>query len=176
MRPAPVPISKATSIQCKALLDANILVYWIDPTDAVKQAIAEEVMSEGLKSESVVIAHQALIEWMAVVQRPQARLNGQALLPNAVAVQQAEWLMRAFDVIYPDPEVMATALRGQATFGLSWFDAHLWAYAEVHGIGEILSEDFQHGRYYGSVRVVNPFLSKLDPVHELPAMYEVSSR
>jgi len=161
-------------VQPKALIDANILVYWIDPTDAVKQAIAEELMSEGLKSQSVVIPHQALIEWMAVVQRPLARLDGRALLPHAVAVQQVEWLMRAFEIIYPDPEIMTTALRGQATLGLSWFDAHLWAFAEVRGIGEILSEDFQHGRHYGSVRAVNPFLSKFDSVHELPPMYEVS--
>jgi predicted nucleic acid-binding protein len=34
----------------------------------------------------------------------------------------------------------------------------MWAHAEELGLGEILSEDFQHGRMYGSVRVVNPFL------------------
>ena len=39
-----------------------------------------------------------------------------------------------------------------------WFDAHLWAYAEHHGLPELLSEDFQHDRLYGSVRAVNPFL------------------
>jgi predicted nucleic acid-binding protein len=41
---------------------------------------------------------------------------------------------------------------------LSWFDAHIWAYAEFYGLPEILSEDFQHGRLYGTVRSVNPFL------------------
>jgi predicted nucleic acid-binding protein len=39
-----------------------------------------------------------------------------------------------------------------------WFDAHLWAFAEVYGLSELLSEDFQHGRLYGAVRAVNPFL------------------
>ena len=42
---------------------------------------------------------------------------------------------------------------------LSWFDAHLWAYAEVHGIADLLSEDFQHGRLYGTVTIRNPFLA-----------------
>jgi predicted nucleic acid-binding protein len=28
----------------------------------------------------------------------------------------------------------------------------------VRGLEEILSEDFQHGRCYGTVRVTNPFL------------------
>jgi predicted nucleic acid-binding protein len=67
--------------------------------------------------------------------------------------------------------VLLTALRGTAIYGLSWFDAHLWAYAEVHGLSEILSEDFEHGRHYGKVRVVNPFLAAADGVHELPALY-----
>jgi hypothetical protein len=68
---------------------------------------------------------------------------------------------------------MLTALRGTATYGLSWFDAHLWAYAEVYGVEEILSEDFAHGRHYGTVRAVNPFLNA-DGVHELPPLYTVA--
>jgi predicted nucleic acid-binding protein len=61
-------------------------------------------------------------------------------------------------VLYPDERVLRVALRGAAAYQLSWFDAHLWAYAEVYGISELLSEDFQHGRRYGTVRAVNPFL------------------
>lgn len=45
----------------------------------------------------------------------------------------------------------------RAIYGLSWFDAQLWAYAEVYGLAEIWSEDFEHGRRYGTVRVVDPF-------------------
>jgi predicted nucleic acid-binding protein len=41
---------------------------------------------------------------------------------------------------------------------VSWFDAHLWAYAEHYACSTLLSEDFQHDRQYGTVRVVNPFL------------------
>ncbi|HRI63274.1 MAG TPA: hypothetical protein PK156_03530 [Polyangium sp.] len=41
---------------------------------------------------------------------------------------------------------------------LSWFDAHLWAYAEHNGIAEILSEDFQAERTYGNVRIRNPLI------------------
>ena len=50
------------------------------------------------------------------------------------------------------------AVRGCAAYQLSWFDAHLWSYAEHYGLEKILSEDLQHDRMYGSVRVVNPFL------------------
>jgi predicted nucleic acid-binding protein len=44
-----------------------------------------------------------------------------------------------------------------ATTRRAWFDAHMWACAEHYGLAEMWSEDFQHGRLYGTVRVVNPF-------------------
>ena len=54
--------------------------------------------------------------------------------------------------------IVRLALRGAAAYGLSWFDAHIWAYAEHFGLPELWSEDFQHDRLYGRVRVVNPLL------------------
>jgi predicted nucleic acid-binding protein len=50
------------------------------------------------------------------------------------------------------------ALRGAAMYQLSWFDAHLWAYAEYYGLTRLISEDFEHGRLYGTVRAWNPFV------------------
>lgn len=44
-----------------------------------------------------------------------------------------------------------------ATYGLSLWDAHMWAYAEVHGLGVLYSEDFEHEHWYGGVVVLNPF-------------------
>lgn len=94
-------------------------------------------------------------------------------MQNTLAMQlEAEELMRLFPVVFPDEQVLVTAMRGAETYGLAWFDAHLWAYAEVNGLPEILSEDFQHGRHYGSVRTVDPFLAAAGGVHELPAMYD----
>jgi predicted nucleic acid-binding protein len=44
-----------------------------------------------------------------------------------------------------------------ALYGLSWFDAHMLAYAEVNEIEVLYSEGFECERWYGTVRVVNPF-------------------
>jgi predicted nucleic acid-binding protein len=62
-----------------------------------------------------------------------------------------------FVVLYPNEALIRLALRGAAAYGLAWFDAHMWAYAEHYGLAEMWSEDFPHGRLYGTVRVVNPF-------------------
>ena len=66
--------------------------------------------------------------------------------------------MTDFVVLYPTDDVVRTAIRGQATYQLPWYDAHIWAYADSYGLDEIVSEDFEHGRLYGNVRAVNPFL------------------
>ena len=154
------------------LVDTNILVYRHDPRSPAKQSIARELLRAGLANQDLLLPHQAIVEFVAATTRPRADLDGAPLLDPLVAHREAEELIRGFPVVYPDEGVLKTALRGVSIYGLSWFDAHLWAYAEAHGLPEILSEDFEHGRHYGSVRVVDPFLVAAGDVHELPAMYD----
>lgn len=138
-----------------ALVDTNVLVYRFDPRDPRKQQIATDLLRRGIAEGSVRVAHQAVLEFVAVVTRPLS--GGAPLLPAAEARREAEELLSQFDVLYPDAALVRLALRAHATYQLSWFDAHLWAYAEHFGLGELLSEDFQHDRLYGTVRVVDPF-------------------
>jgi predicted nucleic acid-binding protein len=154
-----------------SLVDTNVLVYRCDPRSPEKQRLARELLHRGLSGDELVLPHQAVLEFVAVVTRPRSDLDGASLLPWEEAYRQAEELILQFPVLYPDEEVLVTALRGVALYRLSWHDAHLWAYAETNGISEILSEDFEHGRHYGSVRVIDPFLSAAGSVYELPAMY-----
>ena len=84
--------------------------------------------------------------------------GGAPLLPPEIARRETEELLSQFEVLYPVEALVRAALRGAAAYQLSWFDAHMWAYAEHYGLGEILSEDFQHDRLYGTVRAMNPFL------------------
>jgi predicted nucleic acid-binding protein len=153
-----------------SLVDTNILVYSFDARDTLKQRRADEILRNGLLDGSLVLAHQCIVEFVAALIRPREELGRAPLLPVAEARLEAEELVTQYPVLYPTREVVLTALRGVAMYGLSWFDAHLWAYAEVYGVDEILSEDFTHGRHYGTVRAVNPFLNT-DGVHELPPLY-----
>ena len=139
-----------------ALVDTNILIYRVDPRDRRKQRVATEILRGGIQNDSIRVPHQAIVEFYASATRPLAGVG--ALLNERDAVREAEELLSQFVVLYPDAAVLRTALRGAAAYQLSWFDAHLWAYAETFGLAELISEDFQHGRLYGSVRVVNPFL------------------
>jgi predicted nucleic acid-binding protein len=154
-----------------SLVDSNVLVYRFDPRDSGKQRRADEVLRSGAADGALIVPHQALVEFFAAVVRPRHDLGGAPLLPVEHARLETESLMAQFRIVYPTREVVQTALRGMAMYGLSWFDAHLWAHAEVFGCPEILSEDFAHGRHYGTVRVVNPFVTSADGVHELPPLY-----
>ena len=48
---------------------------------------------------------------------------------------------------------------GDDRAGVSYWDALILASAEGQGCHGLLSEDFQPGREYGPVRVVNPFVT-----------------
>lgn len=139
-----------------ALVDTNVLVYRHDPRDPEKRTRAVGLLRQGIEDESVRIAHQAVVEFMAAVSRPLPDLG--PLLAPADARRETEELLRVFPVLYPDAHLVRVALQGMAAYDLSWWDAHMWAYAEVHGLETLYSEDFQHGRWYGGVRVLNPFL------------------
>lgn len=137
------------------LVDTNVLVYRFNPRFPAKQRTARELLRAGIIDGSVRVAHQAIVEFVAAVTR--ARGGSPPLLEPTEARLEAEDMLDQFQVLYPDEALLRTALRGAAAYQFSWFDAHMWAYAEHHGIRELWSEDFQHGRHYGTVRIVNPF-------------------
>lgn len=138
-----------------ALVDTNVLVYRFDSRFPDKKRTATDVLRRGIADDSIRVPHQAIVEFVAVVTRPLGKTR--PLLSAEVARREAEELLNQFVVLYPNEALVRTALRGAAAYQLSWFDAHLWAYAEHYGLRELLSEDFQHDRMYGSVRAVNPF-------------------
>jgi predicted nucleic acid-binding protein len=137
-----------------ALVDTNILVYRFDPRDQRKQSIAESLLRDGIRQDSIYVPHQAIVEFVSACTRS---LPGGPLLTPEDARREAEELLSMLEILYPNESVLRTALRGAAAYQLSWFDAHLWAYAEHYGMVELYSEDFQHDRLYGTVRVINPF-------------------
>ncbi len=139
-----------------ALVDTNVIVYRFDPRFPQKQRRATELLRQGIADDTLRVPHQAVVEFVAAVTRPTS--DGAPLLRADVARREAEEMLSQFEVLYPTDALVRTALRGVAAYQLSWFDSHLWAYAEHYGLRELLSEDFQHDRLYGTVRVVNPFL------------------
>jgi predicted nucleic acid-binding protein len=138
-----------------ALVDTNVLVYRFDPRFPRKQRAAEDLLRRGLAADDLRLPHQAVVEFFAAVTRPTR--SGSPLLPREEALRETRELLDLFTILYPTEEVVRTAIQGAASYQLSWFDAHLWAFAEVYGLSPLISEDFENSRLYGKVRALNPF-------------------
>ncbi len=139
-----------------ALIDTNILVYRFDARFPRKQKIATDILRRGIAEDSVRLPHQAIVEFVAAVTRS---VRGHVILKQAVALREAEEFLKQFTVLFPNEAIVRDAIRGCAAYQLNWFDAHIWSYAEYYGLEELITEDLQHDRLYGSVRVVNPFIA-----------------
>jgi predicted nucleic acid-binding protein len=140
-----------------ALVDTNVLVYRFDARFPEKQRVATNLLRDGILEDSIRVPHQAILEFVVAVTRVKGS-DAQALLSLDDARREAEEFLAEFKVLYPTEAVLRTAIHGSATYQMSWFDAHLWAYAEHYGLEEIVTEDFEHGRLFGSVRIRNPFI------------------
>jgi len=138
------------------IVDTNILVYRYDPRDLRKQHVVIELLRRGVAEQSIRIAYQAIVEFYAAVTR--RGRNDIPILDNATAARETEKMLVEFDVIYPTEDLIRAALHAAVFYQLPWYDALMWAYADINGLTEIISEDFQHGRLYGRVRIRNPFL------------------
>ncbi|MCI0589692.1 MAG: PIN domain-containing protein [Planctomycetes bacterium] len=137
------------------LVDTDVLVYRFGPRFPEKRRVATDFLRRGIVEDTLRLPHQAIVEFVSVVTRPLDQ--GRPLLSHGEARREAEEMLSQFRVLYPNEAVVRGALRDWAAYGLSWLDAHLWAYAECHGLSELFSEDFEDGRLYGTVWVSNPF-------------------
>lgn len=138
------------------LVDANILVYCYDSGAPEKKKRAEAIVAAGLETGELRIPHQAVLEFISACTRPHGPRP--PLLSWAEVAQETEMLLANFKLLLPEKPLIPLAIYGATTHGLSWYDAHMWAYAQHFGMRRLLSEDFKDGRLYGSVLAVNPFL------------------
>ena len=102
--------------------------------------MATRLLRSGVEDGDIPLPQQAVLEFVSAVSR--ARPGESPILAPDEASREAEKMLAVFDVLYPTEVTVWTAVRGAGAYGLSWFDAHLWAYAECHGLSELVSEDF----------------------------------
>jgi predicted nucleic acid-binding protein len=135
----------------RTFLDTNVLVYLFDADSPDKQARAREVLQASLERGVAVVSTQVLQEFFVTVTRKLARP-----LPAAEAESALRRLME-LPVVQVDPDLILAAAVSARRDRISFWDALILAAASAAGCGELLSEDLQHGRSFGGMRVVNPF-------------------
>jgi predicted nucleic acid-binding protein len=135
----------------RTFFDTNVLVYLFDADAPEKQAGARESLETALERGTVVVSTQVLQEFFVTVTRKLARP-----LPAAEAEGALRRLME-LAVVQVDPDMILAAAVSARRDRISFWDALILTAASAAGCAEVLSEDLQHGRSFGRVRVVNPF-------------------
>lgn len=135
----------------RTFFDTNVLVYLFDSDFPEKQVRARESLQTALERGTAVTSTQVLQEFFVAVTRKLARP-----LPAAEAESALRRLMD-LPVVQVDPDLILAAAVSARRDRISFWDALILAAAAAAGCAEVLSEDLQHGRSFGRVRVVNPF-------------------
>ncbi len=125
--------------------DTNILVYAF--LDIAKRQRAIEVLSEG-----GLISVQVLNEFTNVARNKRKRTWPE--IEAALDVIRS----RFPKIVLLTVEVHAAAVRLARDHGLSIYDALIVAAALEAGCDTLFSEDLQHQRSFGPLRIVNPFV------------------
>lgn len=136
----------------KFLLDTNVLIYAIDPTDAAKQSVAQKWLAEAHESGDGLVSYQVVQEWFNVVLRKAA-----VPLTADEAASIYRTLIEPIWRIQSSREVLDTALGLYRRDSLSWWDSLIVSAAIQGGCDRIVSEDLQHGRRIRNVKILNPF-------------------
>jgi len=134
------------------LIDTNVLVYASDPADTLRQDQGLHILKLLETTRTGRLSTQCLAEFMNVATRAQRNLY-----TPAEAVQQLEYLLRAFPVFDLTPMIVLEAARGVRDHGLAYYDAQIWAAARLNQLPVIFSEDFSDGQVLEGVSFVNPF-------------------
>lgn len=131
--------------------DTNILVYANDTATADKRAVARQLISETIITDSGCISAQVLSEFWVTV-------TGKFTVPldRDLAERQIA-LFSSFRIVPVDAGIVLQAIRIQERYRISFWDAQIVAASAHAGCRVLYSEDLQDGATYDGVQVVNPF-------------------
>jgi predicted nucleic acid-binding protein len=136
----------------KFFLDTNILVYTFDKNDRAKCKQALSLVGEALETRLGVISYQVVQEFvnvatkkfLAPIQAEDLRLYlGEVLLPMCE--------------VHSSAQVFRSAMRIHEEVGFSFYDSLIVACAQESDCRILYSEDLQHSRAIGGVKIINPF-------------------
>jgi predicted nucleic acid-binding protein len=131
-------------------LDSNILIYAFDTREPVKRARSRALI-ESLPAESIVLSAQVVDEFYFTTTRK---------LRRPLSAAEAEAAVRGlsgFRILPLDHRLSLAAMELVRKHPLSIWDGLIVQSAIDGKCRTLFSEDFQSGRKYGALKVINPF-------------------
>lgn len=142
-------------IQNPIFFDTNVLLYLFDRKAKEKRRVARELFNKHQQDGSLRLSLQVVHEFATNL------LSKKFGMERAIVFDLVKDLL-ALEVAPMRGEDTLTALRFIDEFGVSFWDALILATAKREGCDVLYSEDFQHGRTYDTVKVINPFRELLN--------------
>ena len=134
-------------------LDTNVFVYSLEPTIQAKAQRAQDLIQKALADGTGVISFQVVQEFFNVAFRrfspPMSPVEAERFLHSVLVPLLA---------VHSSATLYAEALNLYATGGLSWYDTLIVAAALRARCEVLYTEDLQHGRRFGNLRIINPFV------------------
>jgi predicted nucleic acid-binding protein len=140
-------------------IDTNIFIYQLDSADPAKQAIAERIVSDGLKRGDACISFQVVQECLNTMLR-------KAIVPlePEAARLYLDTVLTPLLKVNPSPALYHRALDIQQRYQFSFYDSLIVAAALACGARRLLSEDLQHQQRIEDLTVINPFAKPQPPL------------
>lgn len=145
--------------------DTNVLVYVFDRSESIKQACAQDLITEHMAARDMVLSTQVLQELYVTLTRKK-QLGAADALEVVTTFAQERIVPASVDLV-----LRGLALSQQRQ--LSVWDALIVQSALQAGCTTLYSEDFQSGARFDDLVVVNPFVLT---AHELASRSQARSR
>jgi predicted nucleic acid-binding protein len=130
-------------------VDTNVLLYELDGSDPTKQLTCRRWLEALWQEGAARVSWQVLNEFYVNATR---KTGASAATSRRLVETYVQWKPADFSL-----PLIERAWYWADRAGIPYWDALILAAAERSGCRWLLSEDFSHGRKYGSVQVVNPF-------------------
>jgi predicted nucleic acid-binding protein len=132
--------------------DSNIFIYAFDNSEPVKKTIAIERIEKARSAGSVVLSTQVLHEFYSICTRK---------LKPALSHEQASSAVTYlcdFVIMGSNSTTVKTSLELVSQHQISWWDSLILEAAIRANADVLVSENGQHQRQFGKLRIENPFI------------------
>lgn len=138
----------------RAFVDTNIFAYAQDLRVPEKREKALTLLQELSDTRRMVISTQVMNELCAILLRGKAGTSATQEDLNSLLDE----MEATAEVVTLTPAMTREALRAVFRYGMSWYDALIWAAAKTAGCAILYTEDYQAHRDIEGVRYINPFV------------------
>lgn len=138
----------------RSFFDTNILIYTDDSAFPEKQKIALQLFDQGWNNGNIVLSTQVLQEYFVASTRKLGVL--------AEVVQQKIELLSNLDIMTIEHIDVIQAIDIHRLHSFSFWDSLIIRMAQKACCPVLFSENMQHERQIGGVKIINPFLELTD--------------